>query len=208
MDPFTLLIFGLALPFLFGSVPFGLLITASAGLGDIRNIGSGNVGATNVLRTGRKGLALATLLADAGKGAAAVIIAQFLGGDSLLPMIAAVAVVLGHMFSPWLKFKGGKGVATAIGVILALSWPVGLCAVAIWLLMAWRFRYSSLAALTAATATPLFALLFSTWQTAAAFFIIAALVAWRHGANIQRLLSDTESKISFGANNKAEPSNA
>jgi len=199
MDLFTLLIFGIALPFLFGSVPFGLLITASAGLGDIRNIGSGNVGATNVLRTGRKGLALATLLADAGKGAAAVIIARFLGSDSLLPMVAAVAVVLGHMFSPWLKFKGGKGVATAIGVILALSWPVGLCAIALWLLMAWRFRYSSLAALTAAAATPFLALLFSTWQTAVALFIIAALVAWRHEANIKRLLTRTESKISFGS---------
>jgi len=199
MDIFTLLIFGIAIPFLFGSVPFGLLITASAGLGDIRNIGSGNVGATNVLRTGRKGLALATLLADAGKGAAAVIIAQFLGGDSLLPMIAAIVVVLGHMFSPWLKFKGGKGVATAIGVILALSWPVGLCAVAIWLLMAWRFRYSSLAALTAAAATPFLAMLFSTWQTSTAFFIITLLVAWRHEANIKRLLSGTESKVSFGS---------
>ncbi len=200
MDFVSLLIFGLFLPFLFGSVPFGLLITASAGLGDIRNIGSGNVGATNVLRTGRKGLALATLLADAGKGAAAVIIANFLNnGNIWLSVFAAVAAVCGHVFSPWLKFKGGKGVATSIGVILALSWPTGLCAIAIWFGMAWRFRYSSLAALTAAAATPFLALMFAPWQIALALFVIAAIVVARHHENIRRLMNSTESKINLGS---------
>lgn len=200
MDIITLIIFGLAVPFLFGSVPFGLLITMSAGLGDIRNIGSGNVGATNVLRTGKKGLAFATLLADAGKGALAVILARFIGGaDSILPLLAGFAAILGHMFSPWLQFKGGKGVATSAGVILALSWPVGILAILVWLGVAWKFRYSSLAALSAAAATPILALFLASWQTALAYFFIAALVAARHHENIRRLLAGTESKISLGA---------
>lgn len=193
---FTLLFFGILLPFLFGSIPFGLLITRAFGLGDIRNIGSGNVGATNVLRTGRKDLALATLLADAGKGIAAVTLALNMGTPgSALPVIAGVAAVVGHVFSPWLGFKGGKGVATSVGVILALSWPVGVLALAIWLGMAWRFRYSSLAALTAAAATPMLALMFADTNTALAFLAIAALVAARHSANINRLMARTESKI-------------
>ncbi len=196
---FTLFLFGLLLPFAFGSIPFGLLITWSAGLGDIRNIGSGNVGATNVLRTGKKGLALATLLCDAGKGALAVYIASVLGAEnSILPLIAGVVVILGHMFSPWLKFKGGKGVATSIGVILTLSWPVGVCAILIWLGMAFWYRYSSLAALTAAAATPVLALIFSDWQTTIAYLCIALLVTARHHENIRRLLSGMESKISLG----------
>jgi len=199
MDLFTLALFGLALPFLFGSIPFGLLITAAAGLGDIRAIGSGNVGATNVLRTGHRGLALATLVADAGKGALAVILAGLIGGEGAsLPLIAGVAAVLGHMFSPWLQFKGGKGVATSAGVMLALSWPVGICAILVWLGIAWRFRYSSLAALTAAAAAPVLAVFLANGQTALAYLIIAALVAMRHHENIKRLLSRTESKISFG----------
>lgn len=198
MDSFSFLLFGLVLPFAFGSVPFGLLITMSAGLGDIRNIGSGNVGATNVLRTGKKHLALATLLCDAGKGALAVIIARLLGDHSALPLIAAVMAVLGHMFSPWLQFKGGKGVATSAGVMLALSWPVGVCALLVWIAVAYKFRYSSLAALSAAAATPLLALLFSDWQHALTYLVIAALVFWRHEENIKRLRAGTESKISFG----------
>jgi glycerol-3-phosphate acyltransferase PlsY len=194
-----MLLFGLALPFLFGSIPFGLLITQAAGLGDIRAIGSGNVGATNVLRTGKKWLALATLLADAGKGAVAVIIARLLSPDAqMLAMAAGVFAILGHMFSPWLQFKGGKGVATSAGVMLALSWPVGLAAIAVWLFMAWRFRYSSLAALSAAAAAPLLALLLADWQFAICYLIIAVLVIWRHEANIRRLLKGEESKISFG----------
>lgn len=199
MDFSSLLIFGLVLPFLFGSVPFGLLITMSAGLGDIRNIGSGNVGATNVLRTGKKHLALATLLCDAGKGALAVIIARLLAYDnSILPLIAGVMAILGHMFSPWLQFKGGKGVATSAGVMLALSWPVGVCALLVWIGVAYKFRYSSLAALSAAAATPILALLFADWRIALTYLLIAALVFWRHEENIKRLLAGTESKISFG----------
>lgn len=197
MDSFSFLLFGLILPFAFGSVPFGLLITMSAGLGDIRNIGSGNVGATNVLRTGKKHLALATLLCDAGKGALAVIIARLLGDHSALPLIAAVMAVLGHMFSPWLQFKGGKGVATSAGVMLALSWPVGVGALLVWIGVAYKFRYSSLAALSAAAATPFLALLFSDWQHALTYLIIAALVFWRHEENIKRLRDGTESKINL-----------
>jgi glycerol-3-phosphate acyltransferase PlsY len=197
---FSLVSFGLIAPFLFGSIPFGLLITQSAGLGDIRNIGSGNVGATNVLRTGKKGLALATLLCDAGKGATAVILARLMAPDDLwVPLAAALFAVLGHMFSPWIGFKGGKGVATSIGVILATAWPVGVLAILIWVFMAWKFRYSSLAALSAAAATPFLALLFAPWQTAVVFIGIAGLVAWRHEGNIKRLLAGEESKISFGA---------
>lgn len=193
---FTLLVFGLGLPFLFGSIPFGLLITWSAGMGDIRNIGSGNVGATNVLRTGKKGLALATLLADAAKGAIAVFVASTLGAeDSMLPYVAGIMAILGHLFSPWLQFKGGKGVATSIGVILALSWPVGVLAILVWLGVAIKWRYSSLAALSAAAATPFLALALVNWQTALTYFLIAALVAWRHHENIRRLLTGTESKI-------------
>jgi len=196
---FTLLIFGLLLPFAFGSVPFGLLITWSAGMGDIRAIGSGNVGATNVLRTGKKGLAIATLLCDAGKGALAVFIADAMGGgNSWLPLIAGVVAILGHIFSPWLGFKGGKGVATSIGVILALSWPVGVCAILVWVFMAWKFRYSSLAALTAAASTPIFALIFADWKLAIAYLCIALLVASHHQENIKRLQAGTESQISFG----------
>lgn len=196
---FTLLTFGIILPFLFGSVPFGLLITASAGLGDIRNIGSGNVGATNVLRTGKKGLALATLLADAGKGALAVIIARLLSDDgSALPLVAGGAAILGHVFSPWLNFKGGKGVATSAGVMLAVSWPVGLCAILVWLGVAWRFRYSSLAALSAAAVAPILAIFLADGQTTLAYLFFGALVTARHHENIRRLLSGTESKINLG----------
>lgn len=198
MDPITFILFGLIVPFLFGSVPFGLLITASAGLGDIRAIGSGNVGATNVLRTGKKELALATLLADAGKGALAVIIARELGGDSAMPWVAGVAAILGHMFSPWLKFKGGKGVATSAGVLLALAWPVGLCVILVWLGVAWKFRYSSLAALSAAGSSPILAVIFADGRTALACVLIAGLIALRHRENIQRLRTGKEGKINLG----------
>lgn len=192
----TLLLFGIALPFLFGSIPFGLLITISAGIGDIRNIGSGNVGATNVLRSGKKHLALATLLCDAGKGALAVIIARLLSDDgSILPLAAAVAVVLGHMFSPWLQFKGGKGVATTAGVMLGLSWPVGIMVILIWAAVAWKTRYSSLAALSAAALTPLLGLIFADWKIALTYFVIIVFVFWRHEENIRRLIAGTESKI-------------
>lgn len=180
------------LGYLLGSVPFGLVITKAAGLGDIRAIGSGNIGATNVLRTGRKDLALATLVLDGGKGAIAVLIAYALDWP---PEIAGAAAFLGHCFPVWLKFNGGKGVATFLGTILALWFPAGLFACAIWLIIAFAFRFSSLGALVAAAATPL--VLFSmdkpSYAIAAAF--MAALIVFRHKANIKRLIEGTEPKI-------------
>jgi len=193
MMPLWQLVLGAALAYLLGSVPFGLLLTRLAGLGDIRRIGSGNIGATNVLRTGHKGLAAATLLLDLGKGVAAVLI-----GASLAPemaIAAAIGVTLGHMFPVWLRFKGGKGVATAGGVLLALSWPVGAAAFATWLLVAAISRYSSLAALAACVLAPGYALLFTTTDRAAVVGLVAILVIIRHRENIRRLLSGEESKI-------------
>jgi glycerol-3-phosphate acyltransferase PlsY len=179
---------------LLGSVPFGLLLTRAAGLGDIRQIGSGNIGATNVLRTGRKGLAAATLLLDAAKGAAAVLLAGLLAGDLWMPL-AAVCAVLGHCFTPWLKFRGGKGVATGLGTLLALDWRMGAAACATWLLMAALTRMSSAAALSAFLAAPFLAawLLPGWWWLAPA--LIAAIIFARHHANISRLLSGTEPRI-------------
>src|SRR5579863_10245166 len=146
----------IALAYLLGSIPFGLLLTRLAGTGDIRTIGSGKIGATNVLRTGSKALAALTLVLDAGKGAAAVLIAARFGDD--MAAVAAVFSFLGHLFPVWLGFRGGKGVATAGGIILAYAWPVGLAAALTWLLMAALFRYSSLAALAACLSAPVYAL--------------------------------------------------
>ncbi|MEQ8229725.1 MAG: glycerol-3-phosphate 1-O-acyltransferase PlsY [Rhodospirillales bacterium] len=180
--------------YLLGSIPFGLVLTRMAGLGDIRQVGSGNIGATNVLRTGHKGLALATLICDSGKGAAAALIAAYLWGAEA-GMIAGFAGVLGHNFPVWLKFKGGKGVATTLGVLLAVDFMVGLAVCATWLLVAGTFRYSSLAALGALAAAPFYA-----------FWIVGPAMAWmagglavlaviRHKENIQRLVTGKESKI-------------
>ena len=179
--------------YVLGSIPFGLLLTRAAGLGDIRQIGSGNIGATNVLRTGRKGLAAATLLLDGAKGAAAVIIARFLAPDDVL--FAAAAAFLGHLYPVWLGFKGGKGVATALGVLLAISWPVGILACLTWLVMAVTFRYSSLSALTAAALTPLTAWYFAGSTAALLALFLAGLVFARHRDNIERLVSGTETRI-------------
>ena len=180
--------------YLLGSIPFGLVLTRMAGLGDIRAIGSGNIGATNVLRTGNKGLAAATLILDSGKGAFAALIA----GWHLSPEAASVAglfAVLGHNFPVWLNFKGGKGVATTLGVLLAVSWPVGIGACLTWVAVAAIFRYSSLAALVALALSPFYALIFSdVWVTVTAL-ILAVLAILRHRANIQRLVSGTEPKI-------------
>jgi len=189
------------LGYLLGSVPFGLVITKMAGLGDIRAIGSGNIGATNVLRTGRKDLALATLVLDGGKGAIAVLIAYALG---LRPEIAGAAAFLGHCFPVWLKFNGGKGVATFLGTLLALWFPAGVFACAIWLLFAFALRFSSLAALAAAAASPL--VLFSMGKAA---FAIAAIVMTlvifvRHHANIKRLIAGDEPKIGAGKKSASE----
>jgi glycerol-3-phosphate acyltransferase PlsY len=182
------------LAFLCGSIPFGLLLTRAAGLGDIRAIGSGNIGATNVLRTGHRGLAAATLLLDAGKGAAAVQATALLFGTQWMPL-AAVSAVIGHCFTPWLAFKGGKGVATGLGVLLALDWRLGLAACATWLVVAALTRLSSGGAVAAFALSPVAAvfLLPAYWWVAP--LCNAALIFWRHDANIRRILSGTEPKI-------------
>jgi glycerol-3-phosphate acyltransferase PlsY len=187
------LIAGAALAYLLGSIPFGLVVTRLAGAGDIRKIGSGNIGATNVLRTGRKELAALTLLLDLGKGAAAVLIARPYGQE--MALLAAAAVLVGHMFPLWLHFRGGKGVATAGGVFLALSWPLGMAALATWLTVAIITRYSSLAALTTAVLAPLYAWLFADTPRAELAAGLALLVILRHRANIGRLLRGEESKM-------------
>ncbi len=180
--------------YLLGAVPFGLVVTRLAGLGDLRNLGSGNIGTTNVLRTGRKDLAALTLLLDGGKGAAAVLIAQLWGPD--MALMAAYGALLGHLFPVWLRFKGGKGVATALGVLLAIAWPVGIGACLTWLVIALVFRYSSLSALVALALSPLYAWwLLSDLQMVEFSAILAVLVWLRHHENIRRLLKGEESKI-------------
>lgn len=191
------------LGYLLGSIPFGLVLTRAAGLGDIRSIGSGNIGATNVLRTGNKGLALATLLLDGGKGAIAVLIAGLF--DPMLAVLAGGGAMLGHNYPVWLGFKGGKGVATALGTLLAIAWPVGVLCCLIWLVTAVLFRYSSLASLASVAAAPVLALALSgvpifgmVWTDlprAALALFIAVLVFIRHDGNIRRLLRGEEPKI-------------
>ncbi|MER8980449.1 glycerol-3-phosphate 1-O-acyltransferase PlsY [Mesorhizobium sp. M0239] len=183
------LVFG----YLLGSIPFGLLLTRAAGLGDVRKIGSGNIGATNVLRTGNKGLAAATLLLDALKGTAAVLIAGHFAPD--LAIWAGLGAFLGHLFPVWLGFKGGKGVATYLGVLIGLSWQVALIFAVAWLVMAFLFRYSSLAALTAAVIVPIALHVLSTPQNAALFVLMSIIVFIKHRENISRLLAGTEGKI-------------
>jgi glycerol-3-phosphate acyltransferase PlsY len=190
--------------YLIGSIPFGVLISARAGLGDLRKIGSGNIGATNVLRTGRKDLALLTLLGDGGKGAVAVLVAQALWGPDAAALAGAAAFV-GHIFPVWLKFKGGKGVATFFGVLLAVAWPVGLAAAATWLAMAFLFRFSSLAALTAAVVAPLAAMGFQQSRAVTALcLLMAVLIYVRHTENIRRLMAGEETRIG-GGKKPAEP---
>jgi glycerol-3-phosphate acyltransferase PlsY len=179
---------------LLGSIPFGLVLTKAAGLGDIRNIGSGNIGATNVLRTGRKDLAAATLLLDGGKGAAAVLIAGALWGPTAAS-VAGIAAVVGHLFTPWLGFSGGKGVATGLGTLLALAFPAGLAACATWLAVAKVTKFSSLSALVAFTLAPLLTWFFAGAVPALAVLAITALITWRHEGNIRRLLAGTEPRI-------------
>lgn len=188
--------------YLLGSIPFGVIITRAAGAGDVRSIGSGNIGATNVLRTGRKDLALATLLLDAGKGAAALLIARWLFGNEAAAVIAGGAAFLGHLFPVWLGFKGGKGVATFFGLIIAAAWPLGLMAGATWLIVAFALRYSSLAALIASAATPIYALaplaVLGLPAPPPVLFLslFTAVLIWiRHHENIGRLLKGTESRI-------------
>ena len=183
------LVFG----YLLGSIPFGLLLTRAVGGPDIRAIGSGNIGATNVLRTGRKGLAAVTLLCDALKGTVAVLMAAHFGPGAAL--IAGLGAFLGHLFPVWLRFKGGKGVATYIGVLLGLYWPAALAFCAIWLVVAAVFRFSSLAALIASAMTPLVLWLFGLPNVAAVFTLLTLLLWIKHRENIARLLSGTEGRI-------------
>lgn len=182
--------------YLIGAIPFGLIITALGGAGDVRNIGSGNIGATNVLRTGRKELALATLVLDAAKGAVCVLVASSLSGDDLLPVLAGGAAFTGHIFPLWLGFKGGKGVATFFGVALAVAWPVGVLAAVTWLLTALLMRISSLAALLAVSLAPLYAFALGGSSAVIALFVaMGLLVILRHRENIARLRRGTEPRI-------------
>ena len=182
------------LAYLLGSIPFGLVITRAMGLGDLRAIGSGNIGATNVLRTGNKGAAAATLLLDAAKGAIAVLIARWLFAEDAA-QLAGFAAFMGHLFPIWSGFKGGKGVATFLGVLLALAWPVGLAACASWLVAAVLGRISSLAALVAAATSTLWMLVFGYGQMMILGILLTVLVYWRHAENIKRLKAGTEPKI-------------
>ncbi|WP_017998777.1 glycerol-3-phosphate 1-O-acyltransferase PlsY [Paracoccus sp. N5] len=180
--------------YLLGAVPFGIVITRALGLGDLRRIGSGNIGATNVLRTGNKPAALATLLLDSGKGAIAVLLARWLAGADAA-LVAGAAAFLGHLFPVWLGFRGGKGVATFLGTVLALDWRLGLAACAIWLLTAAVSRISSLSALVAAVLTPALAWWLDGARMAAVTGFMAVLILIRHHANIRRILAGSEPKI-------------
>jgi glycerol-3-phosphate acyltransferase PlsY len=191
-----MVILAAAIGYLLGSIPFGLVLTRRAGLGDIRQIGSGSIGATNVLRTGNKALATLTLLFDVMKGAAAALIGSVWGAEAALA--GGAAVVIGHMFPVWLGFRGGKGVATALGVLLVLAWQVALLAAIVWLATVAIFRYSSLAALGAAVAAAVLGAVLVDPARAGLIALIAALVILRHHENIRRLLAGTESRISFG----------
>jgi len=188
------LIYAVVLGYLCGSVPFGLLLTRAAGLGDIRTIGSGNIGATNVLRTGNRWVAAATLVLDAAKAALPVLAARAFWGEDAA-MLAAIGATLGHCFPAWLGFRGGKGVAVMIGSLLALSWPVGLIFCAVWLLIALAQKVSSLAALTAAATAPIFAFVVVNEWLAGAVTIMAMLLFFQHRENIARLLAGTEPRI-------------
>jgi glycerol-3-phosphate acyltransferase PlsY len=207
--PYYLL--ALAAGYLLGSIPFGLILTRLAGLGDIRAIGSGNIGATNVLRTGKKGLAALTLLLDGLKGTAAVLIGgHWLPGGPDAAIIAGAGAFIGHLFPVWLKLKGGKGVATMLGILFGIDlyfgfeWPLlGPIAVAVWLIMAFSFRYSSLSALTAAAASPVAAWLLANGQIAELCLFLAVLVWWRHAGNIKRLLKGEESRIQLSSGKSA-----
>ncbi len=187
------LVFG----YLLGSIPFGVVLTRLSGEGDLRSIGSGNIGATNVLRTGRKGLAAATLVLDALKATLAVVVAALLFGPTA-ELAAAAGAILGHLYPVWLKFRGGKGVATYFGGLIGAVWPAAIAFAAVWLAVAWATRYSSAAALAATAVSPLVALAVGFGDGAMVFALLAALVWFKHSANIGRLLKGAEPKIGQG----------
>lgn len=191
---YTSFIIAIAGGYLLGSLPFGLFISRLFGQGDIRDIGSGNIGATNVLRTGRKDLALLTLMFDAGKAGVAALLANYFLGEPF-GLIAGAFALLGHCFPVWLKFKGGKGVATFFGGLLASAWPVGLSAMGVWLLVAIMFRMSSLAALFAAGFAPIIAILFGKYDVAVMAAGLAVIIFIRHNDNISRIVKGQETKI-------------
>ncbi len=194
MGPEAFLPVALVIGYLFGSIPFGLILTKLAGTQDLRSIGSGSIGATNVLRTGRKGLAAATLLGDALKGTAAVVICGYLSGPNAA-MLAGLGAFLGHLFPVWLKFRGGKGVAVYIGILIGLLWPAAVAFCAIWLATAVITRYSSLSALVASFVTPLLLWWFGHLALASLFAVLTLLVFYAHRENIKRLQAGTESTI-------------
>lgn len=177
-----------------GSIPFGMILARVMGLGNLRDIGSGNIGATNVLRTGSKKAAALTLLLDAGKGAVVVLLARYFETPDVA-QLAAFFVMLGHCFPVWLRFKGGKGVATFLGLLYALAWPVGIAACLTWIIVAALFRYSSLAALVAAASTVLWCHILGMPQTFVLMVFLTALIFWRHAGNVRRLAAGTETKI-------------
>ena len=194
VTPPTALLLTALLAYLLGAVPFGIVAARLFGLGDPRAIGSGNIGATNVLRTGHRGAAALTLIGDAGKGALAVLLARWaLAGDAA--QLAALAAILGHLFPVWLRFRGGKGVATWLGTLLAIAWPVGLAACALWLVVAALFRYSSLAALIAAALVPVLAPFLGAGPALGLLSAASLIVIARHRANIARLANGSEPKI-------------
>lgn len=189
----ALLLWG-GLAYVLGSIPFGLVLAHVMGLGNLRDIGSGNIGATNVLRTGSKTAAALTLLLDAGKGLAIVLLARAFAAEDAA-QVAAFMVMVGHCFPVWLRFRGGKGVATFLGLLYALAWPVGIAACLTWLATAAVFRISSLAALVAAASTLLWVLILSVPHIFVLCAFLTALIFWRHAGNIRRLFAGTESKI-------------
>jgi glycerol-3-phosphate acyltransferase PlsY len=194
MGPEAFLPVAFVIGYLLGSIPFGLVLTRLAGTQDLRSIGSGNIGATNVLRTGHKGLAAATLLLDMLKGTAAVVISGYFGGP-IAAMVAGLGAFLGHIFPVWLKFKGGKGVAVYIGILLGLFWPAAIAFCLIWLAVAFASRYSSLSALIASSVTPLLLWWFGHLTLAALFAVLTLLLFYMHHENIRRLMAGTEGRI-------------
>jgi glycerol-3-phosphate acyltransferase PlsY len=190
----SLLILWAGLGYLLGSVPFGMVLARLMGLGNLREIGSGNIGATNVLRTGNKGAAALTLLLDGGKGAVAVLLARAMAGEDAA-QLAGLAAFIGHCYPVWLRFQGGKGVATFLGLLLALAWPVGIAACLTWLVTAAVARLSSLAALVAAVLSPVWALVLGHGAAAVLAGCLAVLILWRHRSNIARLRAGTEPRI-------------